>query len=525
MSSNRLETMQRRGSDSWGPPRRVRARQSAEWLPLFVIILATFGMFAGSPRLVGADEPMHQATAWYVLENGTTPTQNWTTVDIGQIPGELQEGIGCLAFKPEVSAGCLPPRAVLADGSSAVVYNYPPVYYVIVGLGQRLIDRIVDGYADLGARIFSTILNVGVITLIGLHMRRKSRDWAFYLLVVTTPTVAFYWAVVNPSGWEITTAIAFAYVASSAWWARRGEASRILRRSELATLALSSVALALSRPGGLIWLGLIALAVVAMGRCGLTSRGKSLALIAVVPGMLAGIAWSVTHRPVQPMTNPSPYGEVTLLSYLNFFQQSLNGVFTRLQHVYGNLGWLDTPMPDFLLVVSIVVWTVFLTSLTVYARIPKRVFAVGALGAILVPSALEMLAWNEWPGWWQGRYSLPFLTGFALLLLLRFGHVMRRHIVMLAAFSALTLSYMVGLNVTRYAFGIRDFLPIRFTDPGLSLNAVGAAYGSALMLLALSLLLMVASFRVRKPEYGLTPSVDQTLDRPPTLEQECQNIP
>ncbi|MDC3376532.1 hypothetical protein OAV85_00830, partial [Candidatus Nanopelagicales bacterium] len=106
-----------------------------------------------------------------------------------------------------------------------------------------------------------------------------------------------------------------------------------------------------------------------------------------------------------------------------------------------------------------------------------------------VPSVMEMVRWNDWPYWYQGRITLPFTLPFLLILLLRFGSKGPRAATALSLVTGFVLTFMVWQNLMRYSFGIWDYIPERLTDPAIS--------GPAYWLTYLCIALMLAALGIR----------------------------
>jgi len=161
----------------------------------------------------------------------------------------------------------------------------------------------------------------------------------------------------------------------------------------------------------------------------------------------------------------------------------------RLRQMVGNLGWMDTPVPQILLFLVLIGWAAFIGFLFAKTRIPVFFLVVGFLGTFVVPSVMEMVRWNDWPYWYQGRITLPFTLPFLLILLMRFGSKGPRAATALSLVTGFVLTFMVWQNLMRYSFGIWDYIPERLTDPAIS--------GLAYWLTYLCIALMLAALTVR----------------------------
>lgn len=521
-------------SGSAGDASPSRLARADSWLAFLSIVIAVVGMFAGTARLAGADESVHLSTAWFVAQHGLTPP-TIVKVDV-PIPGALVNaadvGSGpqvfslCFTFKREVSAACLPPRASLVEWTGYRVMNYPPPYYAVAGLGERLASAVLAGWEDLGARVASMLLSLGVLLALGLHMRRRYPLWATYLLALTTPMVAFYWAVVNPSGWEITMALAFAYASAHLWWARSHRPRQLTARP-IVLFALVSVAFAMARPVSIVWMGLLVVCVVLMARTDLVRRSQLWLAGVLVGAGLISVAWAATHRAITGTLNPLPISNPTLADYANWFVNSLALTPSRLAQMVGDLGWLDTQTPRFLVVSYGVCWLIVVAVLVRRGGVRWGVLAVALVGGVVVPSLLEAALWRDWPGWWQGRYTLPFVVGFLLLLMMKGGHRAPRAVSLMSLATTLLLVIMVAVNAARYAFGIEyrqlagiiDFyIPVQLQQSGIGTRALGIALLCAAALLVVGGLRLPNALRLSPP-----PREAALADSAPPVRQQSES--
>ncbi len=437
------------------------ARVWGEALAALTVLLAIVGMAVTSPPLVGPDESAHQATAYYTTVHFLPPEQE----GLYYTPGIFKQG-ACMAFDSSKDASCMLPRDDIGP-AQVRVFNYPPPYYWVVALGQKA-SPTADEWSDVGGRVASLLLNVGALALLALLARRVTRNWGTYLLLMTTPMAAFLWAVVNPNGWEITTGLLFAYLFATAWWNWDPWQDRPLSgwlRVILVTTA--SLAFALSRHDALVWMFLLVLVVLFMGKSPLQRTEKLRLLGATFVGLLAALLWQFTHPAVHNSNNPGRVADPVAMDYLHWLGQIDEMLPDRLRQMVGVLGWLDTPVPFTLVFLLLFGWAGLIGILFARGRIPLLVLVTGFVATIIVPSVLEMLRWNDWPYWYQGRITLVFTLPFLLLLLLRFGESSRRAAAALSLVTAAVLAFMVWQNLMRYAFGIQDYIPVRWNDPAI----------------------------------------------------------
>jgi len=340
-------------------------------------------------------------------------------------------------------------------------------------------------------------------------MRRRHPLWGHFLLLLSTPMAVFLGVVVNPSGWEITCGIALAAVlAEAAWTHLAGDSgptldSDVLPRTTALLLALASLGLCLARPLGFVWaIGLTASAIVLSP----TVRPRLFLRIggAVTPGVAAGLLWMLTHPYKQGvMTTDGVVLPSTVRNLVEWFAQSLLRFPDRLHQMFGVLGWLDTAMPQLLFLATIAVWAVLLTRLP---SVRKTAVVCGVVGIWVLPGVVEAAGWGAWPGWWQGRYTLPFALGFVMLLVLRSGRLIPRTVSAAAALSALSLGIMVWVNTERYAFGLTtDGLPASLSNSALGAGRLVVSLAAGAVLVLAGCYLAVQAW-LRKPD--LRPSLE-----------------
>ena len=473
--------------------RRVGLPALAGWL---LVAMAAVGFLVSTPPSAGPDEPIQQATAWYLSGHGLQPDDPTAEYSV---PASLLAD-PCYAFHPWESAACMLP-GTQEMASYAEVLNYPPPYFWVVGAGERLAALVGLEYADVGGRIASLLLNLGTLLLLCFYMRRRNHLWGSFLVLVLTPLAVFLNAVVNPSGWEITCGLVIAAVLSQTAWSRRSESgSEAWSKRDIAILALASIGLATARPLGFVWAAGLTISAIALAP---SVRGRGLLRIAcaVAPGIAVGALWyrAHTYSVAAPSTVPGLL-QAAADTFMNFP--------TYLHQIFGGLGWVDTWMPGMLLYLNYAAWAVLLTRLR---SISKAAIVVGIGGIVAVPVAISASVWSAWPGWWQGRYDMPFLLGFVLLLLLRSGRFTPRTISIISGISLLTLGIMVWVNEVRYGFGLDGFsLPASLGTPGISPIRLGISAVLGALLVLVSGYLLVRAWR-SKPDFVLGNEPEQLL--------------
>ena len=139
-----------------GSRRRDRSRPSGliGWL---LVAIAGLGMFISTPPSAGPDEPTQELTAWYLSGHGLRPGSiEWFSVPVSFSVDP------CFKLTGEVSASCATPRSTAqATVSTSRLLSYPPPYYWVVGVGQRLAASLVGiEYADVGGRLALSLIHI-----------------------------------------------------------------------------------------------------------------------------------------------------------------------------------------------------------------------------------------------------------------------------------------------------------------------------------------------------------------------------
>jgi len=387
--------------------------------------------------------------------------------------------------------------------STSRVLTYPPPYYWVVGVGQRLAASLVGiEYADVGGRLASFILNFGTLLLLSLYMRRRNQWWGTFLLLVSTPMAVFMGIVINPNGWEITCGLVMAAVLSEAVWSRQSLGSDAWPKTTTLILVVASIALSLARPLGFVWATGLTVSAFALAPS-VNRRLLVRVACAVAPGIVLGLLWALTYSTLAPgpvngaVTSPPP-----VTHFAAWFAVSLLFLPLRLWQMFGVLGWLDTPAPVLLFSLNVLAWGALLIRLP---PIRKAATMFGIFGIVILPSAIETMGWGSWP-WWQGRYGLPFALGFVLLLLLRSGQLIPRTISIVSGFSLLSVGLMVWVNAARYDFGLNDYgLPASLAQQGISPARLWLSVAVGALLLLISGYLLVQGWRMGR---DLRPSLE-----------------
>jgi hypothetical protein len=370
-----------------------------------------------TPLMAAPDEPAHVIQAVAVVRGQLDGPQELTDVGsagVVKVPEWAADGQRlpeCFAFRPRVPAGCAPK---LLSRSTTVrttteFSNYPPLYYLIVGVASLFLAGAPAVYA---MRLVGDLLNAGLIAL-GLillaryHPRRSPLAGA---LIALAPMVLFVTSVVNSSGLEVAAAFA-------SWC---GGLCVIERRPVPPALAictsLSFIFLILSRPispaeAAIIVAVLATLAGWRSLRMWIHDRSlRSLWLPGSISVIVAGVFLLIGGQPHLLGIPAKPP-----LTLARAIWTGLRQTGPRLRQCIGQFGWLDTPVPSSV----VVVWTsavgAFSAVALTFSSACRRALPLLALAVLAMPAALEAPKVNAVGFYWQGRYWLPIVMGLPLV--------------------------------------------------------------------------------------------------------------
>jgi hypothetical protein len=286
--------------------------------------------------------------------------------------------------------------------------NVPPLYYLVAGIPSLFLSGESAVYA---MRLTAGLLNAGLVALgISLLIRYHPRRTPLVgVLIALSPMVLFLMAVLNSSGLEISSGFA-------TWCGALCVAEHPKLPPGLAIgTAVATVVLVLTRSTSPLDAAIIAVTVAFLiGWRGLRQMLHSHLALLWVPVVVAVIvaAGFLLIVGLPPLVGVAPRHPASLLSNM---WTTLRLTGPRLLQCIGDFGWLDTPVPIWVMVV----WTTCVAGLTAFAlaiSAPcRRAIPVLALLVVAMTLAVESPKMNSAGPWWQGRYWLPLLVGFPLV--------------------------------------------------------------------------------------------------------------
>jgi hypothetical protein len=442
-----------------------------EWLSIFLMMTClSFGMFFSTAPFALPDEIIHAQTAWGKTQSSPTTLLQLTNSPISIPESLVNKKIWCFQQNSQSDSGCyfsavIPNSKIITTEYGNI--NYPPIYYYIVGLGERIGD-LVSGFSVLiVGRLFSLVLNLSLIFIV--FFRAKSRNslslWA--MPAVFFPMSYFLMAGINPNGFEITSLLLYTYFLRFEYIDKLSE--KLATKSDSILLIFLGLLACSARPITFVWLAIVTLFAYLDFSLHSGFNIKSFVRIGLIsaPGIVLGLLWKLK---AVVETLPTVVQLDTLADIIRLAVHILSMLPVRTKEMFGVLGWLDTRAPlvvyqiIFVLLV-IVIWKILQTK----NRKSLLLWGIFILITALVPTIIEIPQWTYWPGFWQGRYTLPMFSSLLLILLGEVRGVDFKLVKILGLICMISSASFVYLNFLRYAYGLSaDGFPIRFgSNPGL----------------------------------------------------------
>lgn len=453
------------------------------------------------------DEGAHMAWAAAVADGQLTPHRYdrlwghdviWVDakVQVPEVIADLGVESGCSARNPQVPATCAAPSAT-ADStklvaSQTIMSLYNPLYYAVVGwpvyvlpgldglYAMRLISALICSLLIAGACVLA--LRIGRVAFAGV-------------LVAATPMVLAQAGSVNPNGPEAAGGL-LAFTALAAI-ALDPDSSRI--RSRLGFFALGASVVAIVRPAGLEWLGVIA--VMALLLIGVREvwqivreRRSWPALGGLVLAVLYAAAWELTRGGLN--SRPLPQGDGYTLK--DSLSDSVRGTPGMLKSMIGPFSTTDTFDPFTTEAVWLIMFGLLLIAAALFAtRRQLLVLGLWFAGVVLMPIVANAMTGPGLIDLWQGRYGLWFAVGLpvyaAMVINVRLATrepvVERRLTAILGAFVVVGHLAIFWFAARRYGVGqAGPVLPLHFAwEPPMGWAGNGLIVVAGLALLGLLL--------------------------------------
>lgn len=371
-----------------------------------------------SPLLSSPDEPAHIVRAAAVVRGQILPdrdSNNLPTIMV-KVPAYIvpKDGL-CFAGDPNISAECQssvwPSSTALADlGTSASSNN--PIYYLAMGLPTLFLDNAPALYAMriLNAALVAALLAVAVTAV---RLQAATATGATLALVALTPTALFLGGSVNPNSVEMAAAGA---LLGSALLLIRNQVSRGQAWLWSGAAGASAIFLLSGRSVALLWVLMIFLVIVAV--VGLRPLASAIRTgpVAVAAGVTAvASVWMLVWTRIAIPAIIDPAAGITPLTPGTVFLIQFQNSISQIDAWIGAFGWLDFHAPSGVLFIyhTIIGATVLLAFAVSRARI-RAALAIGIVGVLFIPSAIQVSLYDD-VGWmWQGRYLLSLFFVIAI---------------------------------------------------------------------------------------------------------------
>jgi hypothetical protein len=363
----------------------------------------------GAKAMVGERPATQSEQSYEEMLAFIAQTNRWVQIPPGVTPGWF----GCPQVDPKVSARCLNDSPPVTEGRDWFISaaTYQPLPYLVPAAISRIrvhpdnLDRLMRA----GKALISLLLLGAAIFL--LWNSRSQLASLVGLVVAMTPMAVFLSASLNPSGIEIMSALTFT---SALLRLTRGETEQRFTRWAWVIVAVSGVALALSRTTGPAWI-VLSLAVtvpIAGARAFVTmtlkwKRWSGVALFAVFVAILLNRLWEYLYGP-RLNFDLTPLGAS--------LSEGLAQLPRLLKEQVGAFDYLEVVMPwwAYALWLALAVALV-VTALRVSTR-QQRLLLLASIAAVLAVPVLLVAATMRHTGFGaQGRYVLAFSIVVPLL--------------------------------------------------------------------------------------------------------------
>lgn len=391
----------------------------AAFLGIWVLFLAWLWAIS-SPPFASPDEPAHVTRAVSLwsgapLKGEVVNTPEYFTVNT-KAPKFFvasQSAPGCWVFQPDAVVGCASYPDVGGEivDATTTAGLHPPFWYAAIGWIGRLVPSL-TGYYLMSA--FAALLCAAMIAPLAVTLRtaRNSRLELLAALAGITPVALFLCGAVNPSGFEISAAIAL--WGSGLTSARFLVAGDAVPRPVAVHATIAAVALTLTRPlsPGFAIAILLAIALTV----GVTPKALLARRTGVLPAGLIGAALALAGA----WAAYSGHLTIGLISTTPPTNTAFEALAGSLASYYltaiGAFSWLDAGISS----IAVLAWVIIMIAiigLAIAGASTRWMVALGlvALAGHFMPAILQFNGYATNGLVWQGRYGLPWLVGIPLV--------------------------------------------------------------------------------------------------------------
>jgi hypothetical protein len=383
------------------------------------MVLLQIGWIFAVPPFRGSDEFDHTYRAAAVARGQWVADPTSATRGTGAfvlVPRDIVEAASdeCRRLPYTQAADCVPrgSGSMVEVASGAGRYN--PAFYFLIGAPALPFEGVSAHYVmRASAALLCWLMFLGAVCA-ARHNARTS--WPLVgLAVATTPVVVFSTSIVAPNGLELMSALAYWLSLIAVLTPDPGDAPPWL----IAVLTLSGILLLTVRSLGPLWFGMATLAVLVLTKTSLrricrvlvSSRQMVTASAALAVAAVAGVVWTrgqgALRIGVEAGSSHSDWEVVQrIVSHLPvWIFQSVAAFPTR-----------DTAGPPVIYLADFFLLALLLTLAIRRSRTRVRwvVAGVGIL-SLAVPAVVTFRTYDLFGLAWQGRYTMPFAMGLAVV--------------------------------------------------------------------------------------------------------------
>lgn len=444
-----------------------RWRVLMSWPVLTLLFLVPCLVWAlASPLFSAPDEPAHVVKAtglWYGQLVGPETDVDGYPANTYRLPSVWKNAFtvpDCYKFLRNVTADCAPPLAgdATITDVNVPVGHYPPGYFALVGWGGRFFG------SAKGVFLMRGVSALVAAALLALAVRALSRVVRPALaltgvLLAATPMTYFLAGSVNPSGLEITSAIAV-WSHAIAIFSYRSRRAGAIPRALLVGMTASGAIMIMTRQFSALFVAAIVVfaalsvpvpSVIAALRDRRTWLvGAALAFVTAVaaafilrtgdPGSL------VPGKPPTDGTGPVQ----AVIGESDSYVRELVGVF----------GWLDTRSPQLSFYLWLGLVFAFVMAALTTNQWRRGIGLAGTFAMTMLLPFIQLRSIDTQGLVWQGRYTLPIAVGMPVLAVVlidplasRIPGFLRRCTVLVTAMLGVANVYALYWALRRYVVG------------------------------------------------------------------------
>lgn len=461
-------------------------------LTFLAILSASLSFFIVSPANSGSDENWSAKASWYLSEN---PSHIFLKSEITTylFPKELiiydkdkinQTSYPCWWGKNNVQSNCqnLGSSDELVESNFDRVFRSAP-YMLIIGAGMHI--NFWQNHYETGRLINFMLLNfIILLTLININKSKFNLSLPF-LLISLVPTFYLFPSAISPIGLEISLALLLTSLLL------RLESS-VNNRFLNFEICLVIFFLGLSRPLAPVWTILI------LGFYKLLYGKVTRIKLYAIPILLAAGFQSQIDNGTWRFNDGNSYYIKKTFSF--YYEELIRDFFKIGDWIWQSIGLFQigssTEIPLIFLLIYVVFFSNSLTNQIKLFEKPPRVLIYFLFGYFVIPLFIELAKSADWPGWWSGRYQMPFLCSSILLIFVRIYNE-KNYILLLINSGIIFLASI--LNFSRYNWGLYPtYTPIIINGSSFSPIKI-CIFIASLTIFALSIIGLFFSNRFTSP--------------------------